>query len=288
VSRRISKWHVARIRAAHRRTGSVAIAAEAAGVSLPTAYRVLADVVKQAGYTMRVVREAVDLYRAGYSARGVARILGERMSPAPSHESVSGWARAAGVDRSKSRAQEVRAARLAARDYDALRRRARFLATEKLWSVRQIACTLKVSRNFVLRSVPKSYRCGLSLSIERRMWQAHLPDVERRRQIRDEVILRRKQGETYPEIAAATGLSHSTVYHYCHQAGLTTPTVATRLKWGLDARPRRGRRVSEEIRQDAIARRKRGEILAEIATALNISITTAYRYCRADVNRSAE
>jgi transposase-like protein len=228
--RRISEWHRSRLSAAYRRTRSVCAAARAARVSLPTAYRYLADQHRSAVPTFktRIRNEALRLYLSGLSCRAVARELAKTHRPAPSQESVHQWMKAAGVLRSKRRSDELMNARVHGRDYDQIRRDARRLAADKLWSVRRIAETLQVSRGVVKRAIARSplrpdHILNPADATLRRMWQAYLPDVEERRRVRDEVITRRERGETLKSIAVATGKSEATVWKYCREAGLTKP-----------------------------------------------------------------
>jgi transposase len=223
--RRITQWHVGRLHAEFKRSGSIARAAEYAKVSLPTAYRHLGAFAKELGYRAPVQREALRLYASGLSTKGVAAALAEKYNPSPSRQTVWDWVRSAGIVRSKGRAQEIRACTENRRDYAALRRQVRELAEEKLWSVRAIARHLGVSRNFVKCWIPREYRCELSTSIERRAWQAYHPDVERRRTLFDQVVALRERGRKLEDIVVETGLSRSTVWVWCKRAGLTKPTT---------------------------------------------------------------
>lgn len=220
-TRRISAWHIARLRKAFDRTHNVADAANAAGVSLPTAYRVLADQIRPTTFRTRMRKEALRLYASGLSCRAVALELKKAHDAAPSQESIHQWAKAAGILRTKSRADELQNARRHGRNYDELRKQARHLAEENLWSVRRISEHLGVTRKVVQRAIAREHRLDPSEATERRQWQAYLPDVEARRARRDDVIARREKGQTYPEIVAATGLSAATVFTYCKRAGLT-------------------------------------------------------------------
>ena len=229
------------MKATFARTKSVAEAARAAGVSLPTAYRVLASEVAPQGFTARVRAEALRLYKTGLSCRRVAAALKATHDPAPSQETVFQWCRAEGILRDRTRANELMNSRLNGRDYDAVRGEVAVLAEEQL-SIHEIARRLGVSRNFVKRHFPEDFEyesadggvakntpTRLRAAMERRYWQAYLPDVEERRRIRDEVIARRERGETLPAIAAAVGKSPATVWLYCREAGLTKPQAKRRV-----------------------------------------------------------
>jgi transposase len=168
-------------------------------------------------FTTRVTREALRFYAQGLSCRKVAAILSITFDPAPSQETIYQWARVAGIIRTKTRANELREARRQGKNFDAIREEARHLAVDRLWSVRRISEQLHVSRGVVTRALAGSYESREHLltpreATIRRKWQAYLPDVEQRRARRDEVIDRRERGETYTSIAAALGVSRSTVY----------------------------------------------------------------------------
>ncbi len=220
-SRRTTAWHRSRIRATYERTGSVAAAAQAVGVSLNTAYRWLSDRVSARTHKLATQREALQLYASGLSCRAVAREIKRRHGNGPSHAAVCEWAFAAGLLRDKSRADELQNARRNERHYDSLRAEARRLAEEHLWSVRRIAAHLHVSRNFVKRAIDDEYKDDPSSATLKRRWSAMLPDVDRRRAVRDEVIARRERGERLKDIVAATGKSLATVCKYLREAGLT-------------------------------------------------------------------
>lgn len=213
--------------AEYARTASIRLAAAAADMTQSWAYKLLreADLIRTHPpvFTARQAREAIALYRTGISCREVARTMAESHSPAPSQQWVFIRVQEAGILRSKSRTMQMRESRRHGKDFDRIRAIARVLAAEKLWSVRKIAEHLGVSKRTVHRALPASLRCNPSLATERRAWQAYLPDVERRRALRDEVIARRERGETYPQIRQGTGLSTSTISLYLHRAGLTKP-----------------------------------------------------------------
>ena len=167
-----------------------------------------------------MMREALALYSQGYSSRAVTAELRRRHETAPTDQAVYRWAKAAGILRSRSRSLELAQGLRRRRNYDKLRRIARELACEKLWSARRIAIHLKVSRGFVTRSIPPEHRLDIAAATTRRFWQAYLPDVEARRARRDEVITRRRNFESLDAIAATTGLHKTTVLSICREAGL--------------------------------------------------------------------
>lgn len=218
--------------AEYERTHSVADASAASGVCVPSAYRILSQVgifkAATPQYKTALRRRAVDLYRKGLSCRAIEKAFRSEFSPAPSRAIINDWVKSAGVVRTRSRADELMNARLNGRDYDQMRKRVLYLATEKLWSIRRIANELGVSRNFVARAVPRSYHCDPAEATERRAWQAFHPDVERRRAKRDLVVTLRERGLTYPQITEKTGVSKAMVYRYCRLAGLTKQIMPRR------------------------------------------------------------
>lgn len=225
--RRLSSWHVSRLHATYARTSSIAESARAAGVSLPTAYRVLAKVHAPAVPVFKtgIRKEAQRLYETGLSCRAVAEELAKVHSPAPSQESIHQWMRNAGVLRTKSRAMELREAKKHGKDYDRIRQQARRLVIEEALCEKSAAKILGVGRKVVERALPEDERVtDPSEAMLRRKWQSNLPDVEQRRAIRDEVIARRERGETLDQIVAATGKSKATVSKYIRDAGLSRPT----------------------------------------------------------------
>lgn len=224
--RRITDWHVARLRAAYRRTASVPAAARAAGVSLPTAYRVLAEELKPVVhvYKTRLRQEAKRLYASGMSCREVARELAKTHSPTPTHESIRGWMAAAGILRGIRRALELRAIRERGKDYDRIRAIARRLSNEKQLSPSHIARVLGVQKSVIRRVLDRDQRLDSAEATLRRNWQADLPDVHERLRKRELVVTLRERGATYPQIKATTGLSAATVYKYLREAGLTKAT----------------------------------------------------------------
>lgn len=221
--KRISSWHLSRLRAAYRRTGSVPEAAKAGCVSVATAYRHLANehLSRVPTFKTRIRREALKLYASGLSSRAVVRELEKSYSPAPSQESICQWAKAAGILRSKTRANELRAKRVHQKDYDRIRQIARQLSDERQLSPMHIARVLGVQKSVIRRAIARDQRLDPSEATLRRKWQADLPDVNERLHKRETVITMRERGATYPQIIAATGLSQSTVSIYLRSAGLT-------------------------------------------------------------------
>jgi hypothetical protein len=219
----ISRYRRRKLFCSYKALGSIVQAAKAAGVSIPTAYRYLADYVKPA-YPARLRSEARRLYLSGMSCRRVTRELrvlhdGE----GPSQETIHQWMRMAGILRSKSRADEIHNAQRSGRDIQAaddLRTTARRLVRGKNFSVTRVAAMLGVCRKFVIRAckgeVPT--RAGAQRLLK---WWADLPEVEARRRRRALVIEMRLGRATYPEITKATGLSTATISVYLREARLT-------------------------------------------------------------------
>lgn len=175
-------------------------------------------------YRSRLMSEALELHESGLSPRGVADELRTRHGSAPSHETIREWVHKFGSPRSRSRAMELRMARQIGKDYDAIRAEARRLAEEELWSVKRIADHLGVAKSLVRRAIADEHLLDLGEAILRRCWQAFLPDVEVRRARRDAVLKLRERGWTYPQIAAATGVSEAMISVYLRRAGMTKPT----------------------------------------------------------------
>jgi hypothetical protein len=221
---RINDDRIARLRRVFIETGSVALAARAAGMDRRAAYQRLGVQGPRREFTTGTRRVALELYGSGMSAASVEEELRRRgYKHVPSREAIGKWAHAAGVARSRSRSDELGQAVRRGRDYDELRRQVRYLATERLLSITRIAKELGVSRNFVRRAMPTVARLNSRSAVERRIWQAYLPDVERRRAAVAEVARRRAAGESIPAIAAAVGISPMTVWRYCRRSGLTHP-----------------------------------------------------------------
>jgi len=223
--RRLTEWHRSRVLAAYRRRPSVASAARAAGISTTAAWSILdaAGVVQRTPvYPASLVREAERLYlEERLSCRGVARRLAAKHDPPPSQQWVFDHLRRRGVLRSRSQADRVFNSRRTGKDYDALGRRARQLAGEKRWSVRQIARALGVSRNMVHAALRPDDRLDARQATLRRKWVADHPDVEARLDRRASAVFWRRQGLTYSRIAKLTGLSSATIYVALKEANLT-------------------------------------------------------------------
>jgi transposase len=160
-------------------------------------------------FKTRIRREAMALYAPGLSCRAVAAALRLRHSPSPSQESVHQWARADGILRNKTRADELMNARRNGRDYDAIRARAPRLHSLMKWSVRAIALHFGVSRNVIKRIVAR--QDTPAQATWKRAWIAHHPDVEKRRADYARAAELRADGKTLAEIARTLGRPYSTV-----------------------------------------------------------------------------
>lgn len=176
------------------------------------------------GYPASLLREAQQLYvEERLSCRRVVEKLRERHGWAPSQQCVFEHLRRRGVLRSRSDADRAMNERLHGKDYRTLAERARQLAEDHYWSPRAIARHLGVSKGMVRRTLEPHQQPGPAEAIRRRAWDASYPDVRARLRRRIEVLRRRRAGETYDAIAAALGVSRSTIYHYCRAAKLTRP-----------------------------------------------------------------
>ena len=173
------------------------------GVSLRGASRMM--------WKTAIRSEAMRLYASGLSCRSVIRELKKSRDVVPSQESVHQWAKAAGILRTKSRADELMNARRIGRDFDAVRREGRRLRTQLNWSVRAIAQHLGVSRNVIKRVVLND---SPSKATHRRAWMAHHPDVEKRRADYERAASMRADGKRFSEIARAIGRPYPTIYSW--------------------------------------------------------------------------
>lgn len=191
-------------------------------------------------YTTRHVRAALDLYSEGLSCREVCERMAESFAPPiPSQEWVHAQVTAAGIRRTKSRANELREARRRRRNYDAIRPLAYQLARESNFSPRQIAEALNVSRQYgkrvcaavarerdeLVRSVTDGYAATenpVTLGMLRRKWLADLPDVKKRREMVARCAELRLEGKSYKEIRQATGVPLGTIAHYLKLTGINT------------------------------------------------------------------
>jgi hypothetical protein len=221
---RVTPQVLERIVTTYALCGSLQRTADVCGVHRMTAYKHLKRlglVRDRPTYTARLAREAVSLYASGMSAQDVSDELRNRHGNAPNAEWVRWHVRKAGTQRSRSRASEIANKKRFGRDYDAIRKEARKLAEEKLWSVRRIALHLGVSTKMVSLAIPHEHRLGLRDALIRANWQAYVPKVERRRALQDRVIALRMGGATYPEIEAQTGVRTHTVWYWLRMCGLT-------------------------------------------------------------------
>lgn len=187
------------------------------------------------GWPGEYEREAVKLYTGGLSCRGAAAAMKERHAHTPSQETIHQWAKAAGVLRTKSRADEIQNARRAGRTIsaaDGLRSQARKLRREHKWSVKYIAGVLGVSRNFVERAIFK--KRSLRQRTRRRMpasrasratrlraWQADHPDVIDRIRAMHVAVTMKDAGATLPEIVFRTKRSKKTIWTWLRETGRT-------------------------------------------------------------------
>ncbi len=223
--RRYGAWHRTQIIETYKATSSTAKAAAAAGTSASYAWHILDDegliTNRTPEYPAEVVEEALRLYiDERLSCRGVEARLREKHSPAPSQESIHQWVKAHGLLRTKSQADVIQNSRRNGRDYEGeVGPRAQELATRKL-SVRRIARELGVSRQAVKRHLSEEDRPGPAMATIRQAWEADTPEARARRARRDQVVVMRHDGATYPEIEEESGLSTATVYLYLKGAGL--------------------------------------------------------------------
>jgi transposase len=225
----------------YRRTKSLQAAASAAGATRSWTYKFL----KQSGeigdrpvFTVRIAREAVKLYSTGLSCREVCEVLARSYNHVPTIQWVTVQVRQAGAIRSHSRATEIAEAKRRGRDFDRIRSVARTMFEEQLLSVLEISRRLGVATRTIERAITPALRCNRSEARGRRHWQAYMPDVERRRALRDDVVARRQGGATYDEIKAATGVTTHTIGYWLKQAGLTkTVRRRSRAKAAPEATP---------------------------------------------------
>lgn len=210
--------------ATYRLTRSSIEAAKEAGVSVWWAQWILRRggmLRRRTDHKVRIGTEAVALYRGGLSIELVAKELAKKYSPAPSREWIRRYLKSSGVTRSRHQAQKLQAARRFGRNYDDVRRRACAIAEEKLWSAKRIARFLGVSEMTIRHAlISAGHVLTKSEGRQRFVWQAYLPEVERRRAKRAQVFCLRGLGKTYAEIADETGLSESTVGNYLRHFGM--------------------------------------------------------------------
>lgn len=176
---------------------------------------------KRPTWTVKMATEAVALYASGLSAVETREeLLRRHNGNAPSIEWIRVHVRRAGVQRSRSRGAELKSAKRFGKDYELIRRRARFLAEEKLWSVLRIAKHLGVGTRTVERALPPEHRLGYQEAAIRRCWQSDTPEVNARREKADRVVALRMEGKTYREITELTGVTRSSIGYWLRQFGL--------------------------------------------------------------------
>jgi hypothetical protein len=261
----------------YRQNGSLEKTAAAVGCSRSFAYKVLVDAGEIVNhppvFTTKVVRDAIALYGSGLSARATVVELNKTHNPPPSQQWVFERVREAGIARSHARANEIREMQRLGKDFDLIRRIARRIATEKLWSAKMIARHLGVSTKTITRALPPGLRCDASLATQRRKWQAYLPDVDRRRALRDDVIALRLRKTTIAAIVSTTGLSKSTVCLYLKRAGLTKPIrSALCLRHGDAKGPRGSRQLYKTLWAEAAQLRAAGKTYSSIHVITGLSI----------------
>lgn len=221
--RKITDWHVSRMRAEYRRSRSIAKAAAAGKVSLPTAYRYLEDVHQSTVpvFPISLERRAIDLYVSKrLSCRGVVEHLKREMDPAPSQQWVFERVRDAGVLRSRSRADRLQNTERTGIDYDQVEAQSVRLVLVEKRSVREVAEQLGVSRGTVKRAVG-DLAPDPSKATEIRRWQSPHPDARARRRRLELVRELREAGLSHQEISRLTGVSPATTYLDLKRLGLT-------------------------------------------------------------------
>lgn len=200
--------------------GNISKAAEAAGVSYPTAHRrvVAAGLHKPKAnpvYTARLESRAQELYLSGLSCRGVAAQLARESKDgnAPSQEWVHQKMRRRGVLRSEAEATRLKMTEQTGIDYAAQGREAvRLIVVEKVTGA-EAARRLGVSRNAIRYAVGDAYPDPAEAT--------RRASAERTRTTQAAVVELRRQGLTYPAIAERLKIGKSTVFKYAKAAGLT-------------------------------------------------------------------